>query len=213
MKMVLIVLLLAFTPLVHAAEPIGRIFFTPQERALLDSLRTQRAVAIKVRKEPIPEFVTYNGIVRRSDGQATVWVNGELLTEAGLREKQSIIGRIGRNGQILLQTPQAAGTAQVRLKVGQSAELLSGRVEELYATQVTEPASKSKQTPESQPAPADKSETQRPEPGTAATTPAAATPASKEIPPELLKALREAAARNNPGTPAITENPQPPRRP
>ncbi len=131
------ILLLAAAPFAQAADPIGRIFYTPEQRVQLDSLRTKRVVASQVRNEPVPEFVTYNGIVRRSDGQATVWVNGEQLSEAGLRNKQSIIGRIGRNGQIMLQTPQATGAAQVQLKVGQSAELLSGRVDELYATRRT----------------------------------------------------------------------------
>jgi len=133
MRVFLTMALLAALQLAQAAEPIGRIFYTPEQRAQLDNLRARRAVASQVRNEPIPEIVTFNGIVRRSDGLATVWVNGEQLTEAGLRDKQSIIGRIGRNGQILLQTPQATGAAQVQLKVGQSAELLSGRVDELYA--------------------------------------------------------------------------------
>jgi len=139
MKCFLAALLLAIAPTamaqkVPAADFAGRLFFTPEQRAQLDILRTQRAVATKVRDEPVPEFVTYSGIVRRSDGQATVWVNGELLTEAELRNKQSIIGRIGRNGQILVQTPQAGDTTQVQLKVGQSAELLSGQVDEPFST-------------------------------------------------------------------------------
>ncbi|MDH4150676.1 MAG: hypothetical protein OEV67_09190 [Betaproteobacteria bacterium] len=115
-----------------AADFSGRLFFTPEQRAQLDVLRTQRVVATKVREEPVPEFVTYSGIVRRSDGKATVWVNGELLTEAELRNKQSIVGSVGRDGRVRLQTPQATGTTQVQLKVGQSAELLSGRIDESY---------------------------------------------------------------------------------
>ena len=116
-----------------AADFSGRLFFTPEQRAQLDVLRTQRAVATKVREEPVPEFVTYSGIVRRSDGKATVWVNGELLTEAELRNKQSIVGSVGRDGRVRLQTPQATGTTQVQLKVGQSAELLSGRIDESFS--------------------------------------------------------------------------------
>lgn len=208
MRLIIAILLLAGAQLAQAADPVGRIFYTPEERARLDALRTQRAVATQVRNDPIPEYVTFNGIVRRSDGQATVWVNGESLSEAELRNKQTIIGRIGRNGQILVQTPQAAATSQVRLKVGQSAELLSGRVNELYATQPAEPASKSK--PEAKPKADTDTPTQTPEPPD---TKAGATPAPKEIPPELLEALRNAAVRNNPATPATTESPSPQRRP
>lgn len=133
MRLFIAVLLLAGAQLAQAADPVGRIFYTPEERARLDGLRAKRAVATQVPNEPVPEYVTYNGIVRRSDGLATVWVNGELLSETDLRTKQAIIGRVSRNGQILLQTPEAAATSQIRLKVGQSAELLSGQVDEPFS--------------------------------------------------------------------------------
>ena len=215
MKLLLMLFLLVCAQLAQAADPIGRIFYSAAERAQLDALRAKRAVASQVRNEPIPEYVTYNGIVRRSDGQATVWVNGEFLTEAELRNKQSIIGRIGQGGQILVQTPQAQGTAQVRLKVGQSAELLSGRVDELYATQAGAPADKTKPKPAAAPGTVGAPATDAPAPESLQNRPAAdsaAKPATKEVPPELLEALRQAAARNAKAS-ATTENPQPPRRP
>lgn len=150
MRLPIAVLLLATAQLAQAAEPIGRIFYTPEQREQLNTLRSQKAVAIQVRDEPVPEFVTYQGIVRRSDGKATVWVNNEALSEAELRDKQSIVGRVDRNGQILLQTPQAA-SRQLQLKVGQSAELLSGRIDEPYAVQRTSPP---QLKPETKPGPA-----------------------------------------------------------
>lgn len=139
------ILLLALAQIAQAADPvpIGRIFFTPEQRAQLDLLRTQKAVATQVRDEPIPENVTYNGIVRSSDGKTTVWVNNEVLTDAALRLKQSIVGRVDRNGRILLQT-QATGAAQLQLKVGQTAELFSGKVDEPYAVQRAAPVAKAK---------------------------------------------------------------------
>lgn len=91
-------------------------------------LRKQKAVASQKRDEPVPETVTYSGIVRNSEGKATVWINDEALSEADLRNKQSIVGRIGRDGQITLQAPQTA----VQLKVGQSATLFSGKVDESF---------------------------------------------------------------------------------
>lgn len=149
-------LLLIFAQLAPAAEPLGRLFYTPEQRAQLDALRTQRVVASQVRDEPIPETVNYYGIVRRSDGKTTVWVNGEALSESGLRDKQSISGRVSRNGQILLQTPAAAGPGQVQLKVGQSAELLSGRVDESFAAHraTSAPAAKPAAGKAAAPAPA-----------------------------------------------------------
>lgn len=134
MKWLAALLLLVIVQIVQAADPapIGRIFFSPEQRAQLDTLRTQKAVASQVRDEPVPENVSYNGIVRRSDGKASVWINSELLTETDLRNKQSIVGSIGRDGRVTLQAPQAA----VKLKVGQSATLFSGKVDESFAQRV-----------------------------------------------------------------------------
>lgn len=128
-----VILLLLLPQLAGAADaPLGRLFFTPDQRAQLDMLRTKKVVASQTRDEPAPEFVTYNGIIRRSDGKTTVWVNNQALSEADLRDKPAIAGRVSRDGRIVLQAnqPQAAGKTQ--LKVGQSAELVSGQVAESY---------------------------------------------------------------------------------
>jgi hypothetical protein len=114
---------------VQAAEPAaGRIFFTPEQRTQLDMLRKQKAITSQARDEPVPETVTFNGIVRRNDGKTTVWLNNEALSETDLRGKQSMVGSIGRDGRVTLRAPQSA----VELKVGQSATLFSGKVDESY---------------------------------------------------------------------------------
>ena len=67
-----------------AAEPLGRLFFTPAQRASLDTARAQKTrstvgteegVTEKPPPPPQPEHVTYGGLVRRSDGKTTVWLN------------------------------------------------------------------------------------------------------------------------------------------
>lgn len=50
----------------YATEATGRLFYTPAERAQLD--------AAKAAPEHAPP--TYQGIVRRSQGPATVWIDG-----------------------------------------------------------------------------------------------------------------------------------------
>lgn len=128
----LLALVLLFPIITHAAENMGRLFFTPEQRAQLDTLRIKKIVATQTKDEPAPEIVTYKGIVQRSDGKATVWVNSKALTEAELSTAESVTGRITRGGQILLGSA-AAGPGKMQLKVGQSAELLSGRVGESYS--------------------------------------------------------------------------------
>lgn len=164
-----------------ADPPLGRIFFSPEQRTQLDALRKQRSVASQVRDEPVPEVVTYNGIVRRSDGKTTVWLNNELLSESELLGKQSIVGSIGRNGQVTLQAPETA----IRLKVGQSATLFTGKVEESFVTKK---------------APADKPKSNEHTDSKPAPTPDAST---KDIPPELVEALRQAARARGQASPDV----------
>ncbi len=137
----------------HAAESVtvGRLFFTPEQRAQLDTLRIKKVVATQTKDEPAPEVVTYNGIVRRSDGKATVWVNNKAMTEGELSTAESVSGRISRDGQILLGSP-ASGAGKMQLKVGQSAELLSGRVGESYSVLQNTQAPPDKPKPENKPA-------------------------------------------------------------
>ena len=58
------------------SEPLGRLFFTPQQRTLLDRQRLQGAT------NNIDQAASYtlNGEVRRSSGKNTRWVNGEAQT-------------------------------------------------------------------------------------------------------------------------------------
>lgn len=57
-------------------EPLGRLFFTPQQRALLDRQRLQ-GITSNFDQEA---SYTLNGEVRRSSGKNTRWVNGEAQT-------------------------------------------------------------------------------------------------------------------------------------
>lgn len=132
----LLLLLLPFVA--NAADAIGRLFFSPEQRAQLDTLRVRKVAATQVKDEPPPEFVVYGGIVRRDDGRTTVWVNNKALSEKDIRDTTSLIGRVERDGRILVQTStQNSSTPQLKLKVGQSAELLSGRVREPFLAPIT----------------------------------------------------------------------------
>ncbi|MCX7173916.1 MAG: hypothetical protein NT159_08315 [Proteobacteria bacterium] len=57
------------------AEPLGRLFFTPERRAALER---QRQLNIQEKTQETVEVasVHLNGVVRRSGNKATVWVNG-----------------------------------------------------------------------------------------------------------------------------------------
>ncbi|MGI9341934.1 MAG: hypothetical protein ACR2QV_03750 [Gammaproteobacteria bacterium] len=77
------------SPHVAAADryDIGRLFMTPAQRAELDAQRQRSPGADITVATPRPDAVALrddirlNGIVRRSSGPATIWVNGRALDQ------------------------------------------------------------------------------------------------------------------------------------
>ncbi|WP_227816362.1 hypothetical protein [Nitrogeniibacter aestuarii] len=59
------------------AAPMGRLFFTPEERARIDLGQGSAAPTAKVTTKP-----TINGFVRRGNGTATVWIDGKARQES-----------------------------------------------------------------------------------------------------------------------------------
>lgn len=131
-----------------AQDKLGRLFFTPAERTSLDN---QRRIALDelnrpVRKErepdlpkaPPPKMFTLNGVVRRSDGETTIWVNNQAAHD-GFRDMDVLPGSISREA-VAVQLPGSG--RRVKLKVGQTVDSMTGRVEESYRRrqEVEEPA-------------------------------------------------------------------------
>jgi hypothetical protein len=125
-----------------AAETLGRLFFTPAQRAQLDVARSQKNRATPGSGQtdeaaPLPEILTYSGSVRRSDGKSTVWLNNRAMHGQQSIEGIAVIGRVNPNGAVTLQVPQTS--RNIELKAGQSVDIGSGVIEEPYARQVTAP--------------------------------------------------------------------------
>jgi hypothetical protein len=59
------------TSLPANAEELGRLFFTPQQRAQLDIEQARNIDPIEN-----PNSLSVNGIVQRRGGERTVWING-----------------------------------------------------------------------------------------------------------------------------------------
>lgn len=78
--LVLAACMLAAAP--AAAQELGRLFFTPQQREALDARRKAR-VPDKPAPTPLVASPTtrLDGFVRRSDGRSTVWVNGDTVDD------------------------------------------------------------------------------------------------------------------------------------
>jgi len=107
------------------AEPLGRLFHTPEQRALLDTARKTMPMNVGGEEQApsAPDF-TLKGVVTRSDGKRSVWLNDRLEHSAG---------RAGT--QVPVQLPGG----EVKLKVGQSIDPATGRVTESYRRPPPEP--------------------------------------------------------------------------
>jgi len=136
-RLVLVLSLAALAGSALAQEPeLGRLFLTPEQRAALDNARRNKiraealaATSDKKPKIPPARNVTINGIVSRSDGESTVWVNGRP-TEGQTEDGMLVTVSPGSQSSVVLREPRKG--KQVRLKVGQRADLVSGKVQEPY---------------------------------------------------------------------------------
>ena len=130
-----------------AAEPLGRLFFTTAQRASLDVARSQksRATLSAEKEDAAPEVVTYGGMVRRSDGKTTVWINNRAMHDNERPDGATMVGRVKPDGGVTLQIPQTGRS--VDLKPGQSIELLSGAIEEGGSRRLTAPKPDAKPEP------------------------------------------------------------------
>lgn len=107
------------------SHKIGRLFFSPNERAMLDRLRQKSGGnAISA-----TEQITLNGIVRRSSGKTTAWINQfpqhENETPQGIAIRQGQVSK--PSTQLLLPSGK-----QVNLKAGQTFDTAKGKVREGY---------------------------------------------------------------------------------
>lgn len=141
------VALCALLPLTAEAntEAFGRLFLTPAQRAALDEARRHKVTDTPkpLVKKPVmarpakPEpprpsgNVVLNGIVRRSDGESTIWVNGVAMPSDAQTGKVQVAPVSGQTG--VVQVPNSQAGSRVELKVGQKLDMSNGTVTENYA--------------------------------------------------------------------------------
>jgi hypothetical protein len=111
------------------AQELGRLFFTPEQRAALDARRKARVpdkpAATPQADSPITRV---NGAVQRSGGKSTVWVNGEALPEGAQAGSAQIAPHTGQ-GRVSL--PAGEGPQRYDLRVGESLDRGSGEVKDV----------------------------------------------------------------------------------
>jgi hypothetical protein len=128
MRLRLVVLFLCFVGTCEAQD-IGRLFFTPDQRAALDARRRAR-VPDRPAATPVVASPTtrLDGFVRRSGGRSTVWVNGESLTESAPEAPRI---EPGRSSDARVSVPVGDSGVRAQLKPGQVLDRGTGEVRDV----------------------------------------------------------------------------------
>jgi len=136
-----------FCPSYLVAEPLGRLFYTEEERVSLERLRWASPEELSVMQEQheviLPErptqpekppFVTLGGTMTRSDGRQIVWLNGVSYDRSQLPENVRVRQPFTA-GQIDLRLPEKGKTHSLR--PGQTLDVDSGQIHESYQRPAT----------------------------------------------------------------------------
>jgi hypothetical protein len=127
-RLALIALLMVFST-ASKAQDIGRLFFTPDQRSVLDARRRAR-VPDRPAATPVVASPTtrLDGFVRRSGGRSTVWVNGESLTESAPEAPRI---EPGRSSDARVSVPVGDSGVRAQLKPGQVLDRGTGEVRDV----------------------------------------------------------------------------------
>ena len=110
-----------------AAQQLGRLFFSPEQRAALDA---RRAARLPDKPAAVAESPTtrVDGYVKRSSGKSTVWVDGEAMPDGlqleGLRLQRGndptrVTVTIGEDGR------------RIVVRVGETLDRATGAVKDV----------------------------------------------------------------------------------
>lgn len=127
-RLALFALLLALMPAgPAAAQELGRLFFTPEQRAALDARRAARLPDTPAAAVASPT-TRVDGYVKRSSGKSTVWVDGDAIPDGlqmeGLRVRRGddptrVTVTIGESGR------------RVEMRIGETLDRATGEVKDV----------------------------------------------------------------------------------
>ena len=112
----------------ETSEQLGRLFFTPERRQNLDRLRQ---LNIQEQQE-IPEdtALTINGVVTRSSGKRTVWINGVTQNENDMAGSVSVTPNRRDPARV---TVHVSDTPVAKAKVGETVNRDTGEATDLLS--------------------------------------------------------------------------------
>lgn len=110
-----------------SAQELGRLFFTPEQRAALDARRKARLPDKPTVQRESPT-TRVDGYVARSSGRSTVWVDGEPLAD-GAQPEGLRVQRAREPGKVNVTFGEQS--RRIEMRVGETLDRSSGDVKSL----------------------------------------------------------------------------------
>jgi hypothetical protein len=119
--------LISILPAAQGEEALGRLFFTPERRQALDQQREMN-ISEPANEDPA---LTLNGIVTRSSGKRTAWINGTAQNEREIFGGITVTPERNNPGKVIVETAEhPASNARIGETVsrttGETSDLLNG---------------------------------------------------------------------------------------
>ena len=126
----LFLLLIIFSQSVRT-QGLQRLFMTAQERAALDAERVRppsppEPIETKGASPP-PRYITFDGLVTRSNGPSTVWINGSSkLTQP------TFTVELEKRTELSVPIVLSKSKQTIQLKPGQTVNTLDGTIKDNF---------------------------------------------------------------------------------
>ena len=118
---------LAAAALPCAAQELGRLFFTPEQRTALDARRKARVPDRPAAAAVVAPTMRLDGYVKRSRGRSTVWVNSEALDESALESPH--IPRGSADDRV--SVPVGENRSRIQMRPGETLDRGNGEVRDV----------------------------------------------------------------------------------
>lgn len=105
---------LLFSGQIYADNALGRLFMTPEKREMLDRQRAQNTLNNQAATED--PMIEVNGLVRRSTGKRTTWINGQVHNDDEMRTGIVAHPDGSRSERVLIESSDDPRTS---IKVGE----------------------------------------------------------------------------------------------
>ena len=118
--------LLCGCPTATAEEALGRLFYTPERRQQLDHQREMNT--LEKQQVTADPTLTVDGIVTRSSGKRTVWINGNPQHEDETGNDLTVTTQRGNPGRVVVRSGASPVT---RARVGETVNRDTGEANDL----------------------------------------------------------------------------------